>query len=200
MRSYDYIHRQGVRALSWDDCAALAARLAEALAPLRPDLILGVARAGLIPATTVSCALRRELYPIRLTRRVDDEVRFATPVWRVPVPDAVAGRTVAVVDEIADTGQTLALVARRALDLGAARVVTACLVAHSWAAPMPDVVALRSDELLIFPWDRRVLIDGRWQMHPELVEALAAQGLHDLPETAPSDLPESEGQDLPESD
>ena len=144
-------------------------------------MIVGIARAGLIPATMVSCNLRRELYPVRLTRRVDDTVRFASPVWRVPLPPAVAGKVVAIVDEIADTGETLALAAQSAREAGSARVVTACLVRHSWADPAPDVVALVSDELVVFPWDRRVLVDGQWQLHPELAAAYAAQGI-DPPE------------------
>ncbi len=31
--------------------------------------------------------------------------------------------------------------------------------------------------LLVFPWDRRVLEDGVWRLHPEIAGALAAQGL-----------------------
>jgi hypothetical protein len=41
------------------------------------------------------------------------------------------------------------------------------------------VTALVSDALLVFPWDRKVYMNGRWQTHPELVEALRAQGLKD---------------------
>ena len=78
-------------------------------------------------------------------------------------------------DEIADTGETLALVAEAAREAGAARVVTAALVAHSWARPVPDVVALVSDELVVFPWDARVLTDGEWRPHPGLVAAIEAQ-------------------------
>ena len=81
----------------------------------------------------------------------------------------------AFVDEIADTGETLALVSAAAEERGAARIVTACLVAHTWASPAPDVAALITDELVIFPWDQRVLVNGRWQPHPELVMAVEAQ-------------------------
>jgi hypoxanthine phosphoribosyltransferase len=176
MQSYDYANRQGVHELSWDEFAALSARLAEALASEAIDLIIGVARAGLFPATAVACALRRELYPVRLTRRLNDEVRFTTPVWRVPVPADVAGKTVAVIDEIADTGETLAIVAEQARTLGATRVLTACLVAHTWADPAPDITALTTDAFLIFPWDRQVLLNGEWQPHPEIVAGLQAQG------------------------
>ena len=85
----------------------------------------------------------------------------------------MAGQTVAEIDEIADTGETLRLVAAEVARLGA-RVVTATLVSHSWAGP-PDLTALVSDALAFIPWDRQVLIDGQWQPHPELVAALAAQ-------------------------
>jgi hypoxanthine phosphoribosyltransferase len=75
---------------------------------------------------------------------------------------------------MADSGETLALVAQEARSLGAVKVVTAALVSHSWADPRPDVSALVSDALVIFPWNR-VLLDGEWKLHPELEEALRLQ-------------------------
>jgi hypothetical protein len=39
-----------------------------------------------------------------------------------------------------------------------------------------------SDELIVFPWDRRVRVDKKWQLHPDLISALAAQRLSELPE------------------
>jgi hypothetical protein len=102
---------------------------------------------------------------------------FDRPVWKVDVAPDVAGKRVAVVDEMADTGETLALVAARVRALGAAQVVTASLAAHTWAQPQPEVVALLSDALVLFPWDRRVFAGGQWQPHPEVTQALAAQGL-----------------------
>ncbi len=181
MQPYDYGHRQGVRPLTWDDFAALSTTLAEKLAPTGIGIVVGIARAGLIPATTIACSLRREMYPVRITRRVNDEVRYAVPVWKVPVSPDVAGKVVAIVDEIADTGQSLDMVAARVRELGAAQVITACLVSHSWADPAPTFCALVSDEFIIFPWDRRVLIDGKWQIHPEIAAALKLQGYDSLP-------------------
>jgi hypothetical protein len=174
--SYDYAARKGVREVSWDEFASLSAQLAEALSRKKADTVVGIARAGLFPATAVSCALRCEFYPVRITRRLHDEVIYNSLVWKVPVSDLVAGKVVAVVDEIADTGETLALVAEQVRELRARRVVTACLVSHSWAKPAPDVSALITDEFVILPWDRRVLIDGEWRPHPEITAGLAAQG------------------------
>lgn len=175
MKSYDYAHRTGIVEIDWARAAELAGKLAESLAGEGIETIVGIARAGLIPATTVACMLRRDLSPVCVTRRRDDVVIHARPVWKVDVTPDVAGKVVAVIDEMADTGETLALVADRVGALGAARVVTAALVAHSWVAPPPDHVALITDALVIFPWDKQVLIDGQWQPHPELEAAIAAQ-------------------------
>ena len=89
MRSYDYSQREGVEELSWERFAQLSVILTEKLADLSIDLVVGIARAGLLPATVVACGLRRELYPVRVTRRVDDVVSFEHPVWKVDAPPAV---------------------------------------------------------------------------------------------------------------
>jgi hypoxanthine phosphoribosyltransferase len=171
-KPYDYARREGVHPLSWDEFSDLAALLAESLAGFGIEAVVGIARAGLFPATAVALSLRTELYPARLSRRENDVVISEQPRWITPVSPWVAGKVVAVVDEIADTGQTLALAAEETLRLGAKKVVTACLVRHSWAQPVPDVCALVTDELVIFPWDRRVFQAGRWQPHPEMEAAL----------------------------
>lgn len=175
MKSYEYAQRIGIEEVDWQWVANLARKLAETLAGEDVELVVGIARAGLIPATTVACMLRRDLVPVCLTRRSQDVVIHERPVWKVDVASEVAGKVVAVIDEIADSGETLALVAQRARELGAARVVTAALVAHTWAAPTPDYVALTTNALVIFPWDREVFSGGAWQPHPEITAAIAAQ-------------------------
>ncbi len=175
MQSYNYAHRDGVEEISWERFGQLATELAERLASFEADLVIGIARAGLFPATAVACSLRRELYPVRVTRRVNDQVTFNHPIWRVGVPAEVQGRRVAVVDEMADTGETLALVSDQVRALGAVYVVTASLVSHTWARPRPEVSALVTDALVLFPWDRQVYSAGQWQLHPELEEALEMQ-------------------------
>ena len=175
MKSYDYAHRKGVEEISWQRFGELSRVLTEQLASKQIEIVIGVARAGLFPATAVACTLRRELYPVRVTRRVNDMVQYESPVWRVDVPATVAGCRVAVIDEIADSGETLSLVAARALERGARRVWTVSLVSHSWANPQPDFTALISDALVIFPWDKQVYTDGSWQLHPEIEAALHAQ-------------------------
>jgi len=161
--------------MSWEEFVTLTDGLAEALNQAGVEAIVGIARAGLFPATLVACRLRCELYPVRVTRRIDDEVRFSSPVWRVPVSPEVAGKSVAVIDEIADTGETLALVEAAVRDAGASRTVIASLIRHTWANPVPTISRLVTDEFVIFPWDQRVLVEGQWGEHPEIAAGLAAQ-------------------------
>ena len=175
MKSYDYSQRKGVEEISWERFASLAATLAEGIALEEIEVVVGIARAGLFPATAVCLMLRRELYPARISRRVNDEVKRQHPQWIVDVVPDVKDKIIAVVDEMADTGETLALVAERVKEHGAKQVITVALVAHTWANPRPDMIALVTDALVLFPWDEQVYQDGKWQPHPELVEALKHQ-------------------------
>ena len=172
----DYSRREGVLPISWQDFHGLCRALAEAVAPWQPEIILGVARGGLYPATLISHILQVELYPIRLTRRVRDIPTFERPQWRVEPPGEVADRRVLVVDEISGSGETLTMVKERALALGAAEVRSAVMYAHTWGTDAPDYIGLISDALLINPWDREVFADGAFRLHPEYVQALRAQG------------------------
>jgi uncharacterized protein len=175
MKSYDYTHRTGIKRLTWNDFARLSRLLAELVEPFHPQVILGIARAGLFPATAVACSLRCELFPIRLTRRKQDEVVFEQPIWKVPVPPDVAGKIVVLIDEIADSGQTLSIAAQSAKEQGAKEVITASLVSHSWSKPAPQVCALVSDAFVVFPWDKKILFHGNWIPHPEIVAGIKAQ-------------------------
>jgi uncharacterized protein len=175
MQPYDYQHRVGVDPVSWERFEALVRQLALQVEHDDPQIILGIARGGLFPATLLSLILRRELYPVRLTRRLNDAVVRRNPTWLVRPPEKVRGRRVLVVDEIADSGRTIAMAADEVRSMGASHVRTAVLYAHTWAEPRPDYVAHTSDALILNPWDRDVLVEGKFVTHPELAAALRLQ-------------------------
>jgi hypoxanthine phosphoribosyltransferase len=175
MKSYDYTNRKGVVRISWNNFGKMVSQLSVCLEPLNIQGIVGIARGGLFPATACACKLRCELYPVRITRRLNDQVCYAHPQWITPISELVAGKIIAVIDEIADTGETLSLVAEEAIRKGAVQVTSACLVSHSWADPKPDITLMISDALVIFPWDEFVLERGSWMPHPEIQEALNKQ-------------------------
>lgn len=175
VRPYDYSRRVGEEDITWERFAALVRHLALQVEADDPQIILGIARGGLFPATMLSLVLRRELYPVRLTRRLNDTVVRQQPTWLVRPPDKVRGRRVLIVDEIADSGRTIAMAAEEVRRMGASHVRTAVLYAHTWAEPRPDFVALTSDALILNPWEREVLVNGQFVTHPELAAALRMQ-------------------------
>lgn len=179
---YDYSQRRGIRPISWNDVHGLCKALVKAAAAFRPEIILAVGRGGYYPGTLIAHMLRVEIYPVRLSRRVNDVVTHASPVWLVRPPQAVRGQRALVVDEISSTGETLRVVKAEVEKLGAAAVRCAVLYAHSWGTETPDYIGLVSDELLLNPWDREIFANGAFQMHPEYAGALAEQGLQPAPD------------------
>jgi hypoxanthine phosphoribosyltransferase len=180
--SYDYSTRQGILPISWEDFHGLCKALAAAVASFAPEIILPIGRGGYYPGTLLAHLLQAEVYPVRVSRRVQDVVQYEQPRWLLEPPALVAGRRVLIVDEISSRGETLTLVKARVAELGAAEMRSAVLYAHSWGTAVPDYIGLISDALLLNPWDREVLRDGAFQMHPEYAAALRQQGVEPGPE------------------
>ena len=174
-QSYDYTTRQGIHPISWADFHGICKALARAASRFDPQIVLAVGRGGYYPGTLIAHVLQAELYPVRLSRRVDDVVRYARPRWLVEPPALVEGCRVLVVDEICSSGETLTMVAGKAASLGAVEVRSAVLYAHTWGASVPDYIGIITDALLLNPWDREVLREGHFCFHPEYVQALAEQ-------------------------
>lgn len=175
MKSYDYKNRKGKKEISWVNFHQICKELAEKISVEEIDIILGVARGGLYPATLISGMLRKEFYPLRVTRRLNDNVEHEKPQWKVDVTTDVKDKNILIIDDIADKGGTILLVSNRAKEEGATNIKTLTLITHSWANPKPDYYGLESDELIIFPWDTKIFVNGKWQLHPELEEAIKLQ-------------------------
>ncbi len=176
--SYDYSKREDIRPISWNDFHGLCKVLAAAAATtFNPKMILAVGRGGYYPGTLIAHILRAEIYPLRLSRRVNDQIVHERPQWLVEPPAAVAGKRVLIVDEIASTGETLMVVKEKVEELGAGEARTAVLYAHTWGAHVPDYIGLVSDALLLNPWDREIWQDGAFRFHPEYAGALEQQGI-----------------------
>lgn len=174
---YDYENRTGIRPISWEDFHGLCKSLVIAAAPFQPEIILPIGRAGYYPGTLIAHMLQAELYPVRLSRRVRDIVTHRSPQWLLEPPEAVRDRRVLIVDEICSTGETITMLAEKVRAMGARAVRSAVLYAHNKGASIPDYIGLITDALLLNPWDREIWREGKFQFHPEYVEALRQQGL-----------------------
>jgi hypoxanthine phosphoribosyltransferase len=175
--SYAYENRSGIHPISWEDFHAICKGLARAAARYDPEIVLAVGRGGYYPGTLISHILRAEIYPVRISRRVNDVVKHKKPKWLVKPPKLVKNRRVLIVDEISSTGETLLKVKKRVLKMGAKEVRSAVMYAHTGGTDVPDYIGLITDELLLNPWDREIYADGRFRFHPEYVGALEQQGI-----------------------
>lgn len=180
--SYDYSTRKGIHPISWEDFHGICKALALSVASFQPEIILPIGRGGYYAGTLLAHLLQIEVYPVRVSRRVNDLVKYTRPQWILEPPSEIAGHRVLVVDEICDSGETILVVKEKALILGASLVKSAVLYAHTRAVDVPNYIGIITDELLLNPWDREILRDGGFQFHPEYVEALAHQGMDASPD------------------
>jgi len=134
-------------------CRALALKVAR---DYDPDLIVGIERAGVIPAAVVASILGVEYFSIKIGRRGEDQeqVRQRPEIFS-SVPPEVRGRRVLVVDEITTSGDTLRLALAAVRGAHPSEVRTATSFART-TGYQPDYSALTMDAEVVFPWDRQV--------------------------------------------
>jgi hypoxanthine phosphoribosyltransferase len=155
--------------LSWELfgelCRALALRVAR---EYDPEIVVGIAAAGVIPGAVVAAMLEREFYPIKITRREGEGGRRSRPEILSAAPPQLADRRILLVDEICDTGETLRLALAAVRDVNPSEVRTATSLVHVGAYE-PDFYALATEGTVVFPWDREVLDEesGRLVVNPE---------------------------------
>lgn len=179
--SYDYSTRSGLLPISWEDFHGICKALTQAVEPFQPEIILPVGRGGYYPGTLLAHMLQVEIYPVRLSRRINDQVKFQHPQWMLEPPALVKGKRVLVVDEICSQGETLQMVRNKAAELGASETRSAVLYAHTWGADQADYIGIISDALILNPWDREILKEGAFQLNPEYAQALALQKIESDP-------------------
>ncbi|HWP38894.1 MAG TPA: phosphoribosyltransferase family protein [Gemmatimonadales bacterium] len=148
-------------------CRALAFRIAGAF---DPELVLGIAKAGVIPGVVVASILQRDFASMGVTR----PTAGVRPTLVTAPPPSVKGRRVLIVDETCDTGDTLKLALSAVRRVGPAEVRTA--VSFKTGPYSPDFYALETGSKIILPWDREVLVRGEFVMRPEYAAWLSESG------------------------
>lgn len=138
-----------------------------------PEVVLGIATAGVIPGAVIAAILNREFHSMVVSRRFRAETVRQTPAVLGAAPADIRGRRVLIVDETCDTGDTIRLAVAAAANAGAAEVRTA--VGFRTGAYEPDFHGLATESTIILPWDREILIDGDLVPNPLYAEALEAE-------------------------
>ena len=120
----------------------------------QPDILLGIARGGLLPAGALAYALDvKNLFTISVEFYTGVDTRLDVPVMLPPFLDVhdLDEAKVLVVDDVVDTGRTLELVhAFCAGHVSEAR--TAVLYDKPRSSLRPDYAWRRTDRWIDFPW------------------------------------------------
>lgn len=142
--------------LSWEGFGAANRELAQAIADsgFVPDVLIVVARGGLCVAGGLSYALGAKLSgTVNVEFYTDVATTLPDPVLLAPHLDteAIAGKKLLVVDDVADSGRTLVLVVDLLREL-AGEVRSAVLYAKPSTRITPDYVWRDTADWIVFPW------------------------------------------------
>lgn len=152
--------------LSWEMfgelCRALAMRVAR---EYEPELVVGIARAGVIPGAIVASLLRVDFHSMKISRREGGERVRQRPAVLSAAPAEAEGKRVVLVDEITTSGDTLRLGLAALRDVGPAEIRTAVTFARPRGF-RPDFLALETDATVVFPWDRKIFDGQQWVVNP----------------------------------
>ncbi|HYM50784.1 MAG TPA: phosphoribosyltransferase [Candidatus Limnocylindrales bacterium] len=146
----------GREVLSWAEFGSASRALARLVeqSGYEPDIILAVARGGLLPAAAVAYALDvKNLFTMNVEFYTGVDERLDFPVMLPPLLDAVdlKGARVLVADDVADTGATLKLVKEFCAE-HVHDVRCAVLYEKPRSIVSCEYVWRRTDQWIDFPW------------------------------------------------
>lgn len=156
MTNERYLH------LTWMDVQRLSEKLADQIAEsgFRPDIIVAVSRGGFDPARILSDELNiRSLASLQVIYYAGINERNDKPQVKYPLNADISGLNVLVVDDVADSGNSLKVVKEYIDSLGPREVKMATLHHKPWSSFEPDFFAESVDKWIIYPWEPRESIE-----------------------------------------
>jgi hypoxanthine phosphoribosyltransferase len=166
-------HSKGVFNVEWPLFGELSRALALKVSrAYDPEIVVGVATAGVIPGAVIAAILDREFHSIVVSRRYGTDAPRDVPAVVGTAPSAVRNRRVLIVDETCDSGDTLRLAVNAVNGAGAAAVRTA--VGFKTGSYEPDFHSIATESTIVLPWDREILIDGELVTNPLYASVLGS--------------------------
>ena len=148
--------------LSWQQFGGATRELARSVVDsgYDPEMVIAIARGGLIPAGALAYAIGiKAAGTLNVEFYRDIEETLPDPVVLAPLldTDAVIGKRLLVVDDVADSGRTLDLVLGL-LRLHTAEVRSAVLYTKPRTIVRPDYSWRETDRWINFPWSSQPVI------------------------------------------
>jgi hypoxanthine phosphoribosyltransferase len=148
----------------------------------QPDIIVGVARGGLVPARILTDLLETpQVATIRIEFYTDIGQPSVQPILKQPLTIPVNGKKILIVDDISDSGQSLKMAKQHLTEKGAAETRIATLYAKPTTQTMPDYVEKTAERWIVFPWEIKETLrsilqkqQGKRAANQELVKLVKA--------------------------
>jgi hypoxanthine phosphoribosyltransferase len=143
---------------SFKDIYNLTLQLSERIVKsgYKPDIIVGIARGGWIPARILTDVLyARTLENIRIEYYFDIGVKGKEPQITQPITGSLEGKSILLVDEVADSGETLIQAIKHVKELGAKEVRTAVLHVKPSCKIEVDYWMHQVNAWTVYPWEHR---------------------------------------------
>lgn len=133
----------------------------------QPDIIVGIARGGLVPARILADLLETpQLGFMQVEFYVDLNQTKSEPTLKQPLTANVAGKKVLLVDDIADTGESLKLAQTHLQTQGINQIKTATLYHKPQSTTTPDFYEKQTSNWVVFPWDTKETLRKIIQKNP----------------------------------
>jgi len=142
---------------SWDQIYDMLLDLALRIkrSGFQPDLIIGVSRGGWIPGRILSDLLgNAHTANLKIEFYVGIGQTARKPVVTQPVSEEILKKRVLVVDDVADTGESMLVALDHVRGREAAEIKTVTIFHKPHSKFKPDFFAETTSHWIIFPWER----------------------------------------------
>jgi len=148
----------------------------------KPDIIIGIARGGLVPARILTDLLEiPQLAIIQEEFYVDIAQTTFEPILKQTLALKIKGKKTLLVDDIADTGKSLKLAENHLQQQGPAEIKTVTLYSKPQTITTPNYFEGQTSSWVVFPWDiketlRRIIQkqDGKRAANQEIAKLVKA--------------------------
>ncbi len=149
--------------LSWQETETICKLIIRRIKSMNfvPDVIITPLRGGVIPAVIISHKINlQNLITVMAQRTKDDSIeveRKEVILNKLPTVDEIRNKNVLILDEIADSGDTLQEIYNRILKMKPKKIITAVLFTNSKRFKrenrIPDISIKKTDKWVVFPWE-----------------------------------------------
>lgn len=141
--------------LNWDVTIAYCEELAAKMGGYRPDFIIGISRGGLVPARMMSDILGvKGVGILGMSFYTAMGKTSDSPVINQDLSMDLKGKTVLIVDDIADSGRSLAVAKGYVLRKGAKEARVATIHYKPNSIFRPDYFVATTTAWVVYPWER----------------------------------------------